>query len=88
MKIGDKVRFLSTTGGGKIAGFQKGNIVLVEDEDGFQIPTLASEVVIIAEGGDDYNMFKASSFQSKNGEEAKKHESGRSVRSIMNEVDE
>ena len=25
MKIGDKVRFLSTTGGGKIAGFQKGN---------------------------------------------------------------
>ena len=88
MKIGDKVRFLSTTGGGKIAGFQKGNIVLVEDEDGFQIPTLASEVVVIAEGGDDYNMFKTSSFQSKSGEEAKKHESGRSVRSIMNEVDD
>ena len=88
MKIGDKVRFLSTTGGGKIAGFQKGNIVLVEDEDGFQIPTLASEVVVIAEGGDDYNMFKTSSFLGKSGEEAKKHESGRSVRSIMNEVDD
>ena len=40
MKIGDKVRFLSETGGGKIAGFQGKNIVLVEDEDGFQIPCL------------------------------------------------
>ena len=37
MKIGDKVRFLSDTGGGIIAGF-KGRLVLVEDEDGFQIP--------------------------------------------------
>ena len=34
MKIGDKVRFLSETGGGVIAGFQGKNIVLVEDEDG------------------------------------------------------
>ena len=42
MKIGDKVRFLSDTGGGVIAGF-KGKIVLVEDEDGFQIPTAAEE---------------------------------------------
>ncbi len=46
MKIGDKVRFLSDTGGGTIAGF-KGKIVLVEDEDGFQIPTPANEVVVV-----------------------------------------
>lgn len=46
MKIGDKVRFLSDTGGGVIAGF-KGRLVLVEDEDGFQIPTPASEVVVV-----------------------------------------
>ena len=45
MKIGDKVKFLSETGGGKIAGFQGKNIVLVEDEDGFQIPTPVNEVV-------------------------------------------
>ena len=38
MKIGDKVSFLSEVGGGKVAGFQGKNIVLVEDEDGFQIP--------------------------------------------------
>ena len=47
MKIGDRVKFLSETGGGKIAGFQGKNIVLVEDEDGFQIPTPASEIVIV-----------------------------------------
>ena len=38
MKKGDKVRFLSEVGGGKVAGFQGKNIVLVEDEDGFEIP--------------------------------------------------
>ena len=51
MKIGDKVRFLSDTGGGIIAGF-KGRLVLVEDEDGFQIPTPASEVVVVAQDGE------------------------------------
>lgn len=48
MKIGDKVRFLHETGGGVVAGF-KGNQVLVEDEDGFQIPMLQQEVVVIEE---------------------------------------
>ena len=47
VKIGDKVRFLSDVGGGIVCGFQKGNIVLVEDEDGFEIPVLASECVVI-----------------------------------------
>ena len=39
MKIGDKVSFLFDKGGGKVAAI-KGNIVYVEDEDGFQIRTL------------------------------------------------
>ena len=56
MKIGDKVRFLSDTGGGRISGFKGKNIVLVEDEDGFEIPTLASEVVVVET--DDYNISK------------------------------
>ena len=56
MKIGDKVSFLSVTGGGVIAGFQGKNIVLVEDEDGFQIPTPINEVVVI--GNDDYSIAK------------------------------
>jgi hypothetical protein len=47
MKIGDKVRFLSEVGGGKVAGFQGKNIVLVEDEDGFQMPMMINEVVVV-----------------------------------------
>lgn len=47
MKIGDKVRFLSEKGGGRIAGFQSNNIVLVEDEDGFEIPVSIREVVAV-----------------------------------------
>ena len=47
MKIGDKVRFLSDIGGGRVAGFQGNNIVLVEDEDGFQVPTPRNEVVVV-----------------------------------------
>jgi hypothetical protein len=34
-------------GGGIVSGFQPGNIVLVEDEDGFQIPAPMSEVVAV-----------------------------------------
>lgn len=56
MKIGDRVRFLSDVGGGIVKGFRDKNIVLVEDEDGFQIPTLMSEVVVVTT--DDYNIAK------------------------------
>ena len=56
MKIGDRVRFLNDVGGGIITGFQKGNIVLVQDENGFDIPVLSSEVVVITT--DDYNIAK------------------------------
>lgn len=47
MNIGDKVRFLNDIGGGKISGFKQGGIVLVEDEDGFDVPVHESEVVVI-----------------------------------------
>lgn len=56
MKIGDKVRFLSESGGGVIAGFQGKNIVLVEDEDGFQIPTPINDVIQVID--DDYSTGK------------------------------
>ena len=54
VKIGDKVRFLSEKGGGKVAGFQGKGIVLVEDEDGFQVPTPVNEVVVV--DSDNYDM--------------------------------
>ena len=62
LKIGDKVRFLSETGGGKVAGFQGKNIVLVEDEDGFQIPTPINDVVLVST--DDYNISKVHTSES------------------------
>lgn len=54
MKIGDKVRFLSEVGGGIVKGFQGKDIALVEDEDGFEIPMLVKECVVIQT--DDYNI--------------------------------
>lgn len=52
MKIGDKVRFLNTTGGGIIKGFQGKDIVLVEDNEGFDIPVLIRETVVIEPAND------------------------------------
>lgn len=48
INIGDKVRFLNDIGGGKVTGFQRGGIVLVEDEDGFEIPVREQEVVLVS----------------------------------------
>ena len=54
MKIGDKVRFLSEVGDGIVRGFQGKDIALVEGEDGFEIPMLIKECVVIQT--DDYNI--------------------------------
>lgn len=48
IRPGDKVRFLNEEGGGIITRMV-GNTVYVEDQDGFEIPTLVSEVVVIEE---------------------------------------
>jgi hypothetical protein len=54
MKIGDKVRFLNDVGGGVVAGFQGKDTVLVQDEDGFDVPVLIKECVVIET--DNYNI--------------------------------
>jgi hypothetical protein len=87
MKIGDKVRFLSETGGGKVAGFQGKNIVLVEDEDGFEIPTPITDVVVVEQ--DDYSMGKMISekmdLQKKKEEHANTelHDDSRSIKALL-----
>lgn len=63
IKIGDKVRFLNDIGGGTVTGFQSKDVVLVADADGFEIPTLISEVVAI--DTDDYNIAKVVKAQQK-----------------------
>ena len=47
INIGDTVRFLREKGGGKVSGFRKGGFILVEDEDGFEIPMLEGDLVVI-----------------------------------------
>ena len=54
MKIGDRVRFLSEVGGGKVVGFRGKDIALVEDADGFEIPMQVRELVVVET--DDYNI--------------------------------
>ncbi|MGB4655230.1 MAG: Smr/MutS family protein [Bacteroidales bacterium] len=49
LKKGDKVRFLNTTGGGIIVKQLNSYMVLVEIEDGFEVPVLMNEVVKIGE---------------------------------------
>ncbi len=49
-KIGDRVRFLNTTGGGIIKRIE-GNIAYVDD-DGFETPTLLRECVVVAEAAE------------------------------------
>ena len=45
IKIGDRVKFLNEVGGGIVVAYQTRNIVLVRTPDGFEIPTLTSDVI-------------------------------------------
>lgn len=49
IKIGDKVRFLNSTGGGVVRALKGHDQVLVEDEDGFEVPALVRECVVVGE---------------------------------------
>lgn len=92
MKIGDKVRFLSEVGGGRVSGFQGKDIVLVEDEDGFKIPTSVHDVVVVEQ--DDYAMGKMISAKMEAQQKAEEHaatelhQDSRSIKSILNDHDE
>ncbi|MGQ8338583.1 DUF2027 domain-containing protein [Sunxiuqinia sp. A32] len=45
-KVGDKVKFLNDVGGGVITKVITQNMVHVENEDGFEIPVVASEIIL------------------------------------------
>lgn len=47
MKTGDKIRFLDDVGGGTVVAFQGKDVVVVRDENGFDIPVLARECVVV-----------------------------------------
>ena len=50
-RVGDKVRFLNDVGGGKVTRIEK-NTVYVLGADGFEIPVLAAEVIVIDQATD------------------------------------
>jgi hypothetical protein len=56
-KPGDRVRFLNTTGGGTIKKIINSFMVSVAIEDGFEIPTLMSELVVIENPGANGRLF-------------------------------
>lgn len=45
-KVGDKVNFISSVGGGKVTKIIDTRMVMVEVEDGFEIPTLITDLVL------------------------------------------
>jgi hypothetical protein len=51
-KIGDKVKFLNEVGGGTISKITGSSMVYVIDNDGFEIPVRATDIVVV--GRDEY----------------------------------
>jgi hypothetical protein len=49
INIGDKVRFLNSVGGGTVMDFRGKNQVLVKDENGFDVPVLIAECIVVGE---------------------------------------
>lgn len=47
VNIGDKVRFLNDVGGGIVKSIKPGGVAMVEDEDGFDIPCLVDDLVVV-----------------------------------------
>lgn len=86
MKIGDKVRFLNDVGGGVISGFQGKDTVLVCDEDGFEIPTLVKDVVVIET--DNYNIAKVHTVAKKQGKAESAKATPTSVKAALADHDD
>lgn len=72
-KIGDKVNFLSTTGGGKVTKIIDSRMVMVEIEGGFEIPTLISDLVL------DYRSMPAPSKQQETVDKVQKEVQGQEL---------
>jgi len=56
-KIGDKVRFLNEPGGGIVTKIISPSMVNVSIEEGFDIPTMTSELLLSTQPEDKANIF-------------------------------
>lgn len=70
IKPGDKVKFLNAVGGGTVKSVINKTMVNVEDYDGFEVPTLISELVVV----DDATSMDTSKRTAKRSADAKKEE--------------
>lgn len=52
LKIGDRVRFLNDVGGGVVTRIIDKRTIAVENEDGFEVPVLETEVLLVDNRGD------------------------------------
>lgn len=66
--VGDTVRFLNTVGEGKVKGFQSKQIAIVEDEYGFDLPVLISELVVIESAEKELDKIESTSCDQNNNE--------------------
>lgn len=65
IKKGDRVRFLNATGGGIVTRIdEKNNLMYIEDADGFEIPTLIRDCVVVPQVNEKTN-FPKKDFSSK-----------------------
>mgnify|MGYP003482439974 CR=1 FL=1 len=51
IQVGDKIRFLNAQGGGIVSKIINKEMVEVTDEDGFDVPTLIRECVVVESAG-------------------------------------
>ena len=86
MKIGDKVRFIYERGGGVVTGFRGKDIVLVESEDGFEIPMQVRECVAV--DTNEYNFEKKTQAQKNKENEAKKQAQPMAAKPLPQDDDE
>ncbi len=70
IKIGDNVRFLNAVGGGKVTRIDaKQSLLYVEDQDGFEVPILENECVVVPNVNEETN-FPIKEFGAKTREDA------------------
>lgn len=74
VKVGDRVRFLNAVGGGVVSKIINKELVAVTDDDGFDVPTLLSECVVIE------------SVEAKLGAEEKKNEKSSTLSGSVEEM--
>ena len=70
ISVGDTVRFLNSVGEGRVKGFQNKQVAIVEDEHGFDVPMLVSELVVIKSAEEELEKINATSDAAVMGENA------------------